>query len=350
MKNNNHSRHHVGKRHRTCDLTESKKGAGDQDDDNLGDSLASLDVSSLGLDYLTQEQCPNNRNCVSLSSLGQEHDGEDHNNHHHHGRNGASMSSLDVKTRRKSLPEFALGPKQHGVRGGVIAQYGREAIREVHEETKAKRPPTRPIRPFRRTLTAPEARRNRDGRHEVTLEHDGVTTMAAHFDNNNNNNNNNNKTCHDRVQGPPNAQEIIDSGVEIICQQASDGAAVDPPTADGGRNARPTTTTTLEDWWNVEGEEEEMALQDTTESFCSNVFIIWNEEGEQDPVIVVSEGQSAPHLSNQSSSSTEYHDARSVASEPANMGMFDDSFHTLDSIGNLVSKQWLMAWDDLALL
>ena len=82
----------------------------------------------------------------------------------------SSMSGLDDSKnyRRKSLPVFAMGARQHGIRGGTIAECAQEALldasrREEEEEElkqRALQERCNPLKaPLRRTKTAPEPRR-----------------------------------------------------------------------------------------------------------------------------------------------------------------------------------------------
>jgi hypothetical protein len=328
----------------SIEWSEADRDDNDNDDDDLGDSQASLDrPSSLGLDP-AQEPWPsgesNTRNCSNLSSLDNNQDGGEGGTTL--GWNGASLSSRDFtqNNKRNSLPAFALGSRQHGIRGGIIAEYAMEAILEAslqlqeQEETKGR---PKPKGFLRQTRTALESWWNHtQGGHRLKRKNGGTLATVP------------NQRCDDGGQDSPAAQDI-DKGFQVVWNQDSDNGAADPPTAAGERSTATghTTKTTIDDWWNFEGEETD-ALQDT-HSFCSNAFIIWDQDVEQEPVIVRRKDPPAPLLSSPSRR-LGCLDAWSVASEPAQIGMFEDSFHNEDDMENLVSNQWLMAWDDLALV
>ena len=125
-----------------------------------------------------------------------------------------------------------------------------------------------------------------------------------------------------------------------------DDADKDAPAADNS-TSNDAAAASGADWW-----DEKRPSLEHTQSFCSNLYVVWDEQGTEDPFIVVSEGP--PTLDDLGLPQDDQEcddDARSAVSEPAQMGLFDDSFHTREDMEEQKeNKRWLMAWDDLALL
>ncbi|CAB9530032.1 expressed unknown protein [Seminavis robusta] len=293
-----------------------------------GDSQSSLDISGL------EDDSQNNRNAASMSSLEYNHGNNsrprDKAAAAAFARNSASMSELDNHRRRQSLP--ALGARQQGIRGGILAECAQEALldasRREEEELREIARKAAKKAPLRRTQTAPEPRRI------VSMEDEVDTKKTA-------------IQSYDWWKDPPGSTaEDTEKNFEILWKGTGvDAPATDAPTA----SETPDTTNSASDaiaeaWCNLkEDYDDEM----DSKSFGSNLYVVWDQQGKEDPYIVVSEGPSFDSMG-LTSDHHHYHDTRSVVSEPAHMGMFDDSFHTTDDMDE--NKKWLMAWDDLALL
>ena len=119
-------------------------------------------------------------------------------------------------------------------------------------------------------------------------------------------------------------------------------------TQDCSLNNESFTSRTNEDWWDVR--EHEGAALKRTQSFVSSLYVIWDEDGEKDPFIYVGEGPCDELNDSMKDGALNGAGARSVFSEPENMGRLEDSFATSEEASDPTRNRWLMAWDDLALL
>ena len=289
---------------REGDLTESEHRSNHYGpDQNFGRSTFESSLSSLlKLKKNDDSDSENSHDFYNhdIKSSGQSHDrdsGRKNDNSYpsvtmenDSGRSHGSMG------RRKTLPPNALGGRQNAMRGGLMTECAKEALREDHQRRRSSLPL------------------------EIEL---SSSTLSL--------DNNVQRTAGNGEKGDiSGTQRDTTTGNEKQEQSESNGEGREVVLHD---NALPSQDPGEKEWWQVASDDGSDIRQ--TQVFCENLLDDWDSRMEKDAnkMAVFSDEEWCDEYS------------RSVASEPADIGVWEPLM-----MSDPAECAWVFAWDDLALL
>ena len=247
------------------------------------------------------------------------------------------------KFRRRTLPTDALGPRQHGIRGGIILDYAEECRNERRRSSVPRNFVTRSDDGKDESESSSHFSNDDDHDEDQDVDQGGgeVTLVSKPSESSHRTSSSldppetsrcssdppGHRRCHPpgcQDEGDKDDNDHKEEGCEVVWKG---GPAV---------NAVDATNDKDDDWWKVASDDDSALHQ--THSFCAELDASWDKDDDH-----------GEHLYFEMDDSGGYYDTRSVVSEPADMGM-GESFLTAADMTDPANNPWLMAWDDLALL